>query len=575
MSRPTRPAVAQDEEISERRRYLLLAGLVVVAALAAIGDTALPHSASQVAVAPSPPTVAVGPAASTAWYCPGPLPVGPRAEAASIAVANLGGTRLAGQLRVARTSGASSAEAVSVAPDGERILALPQTGTAGWAAVTVLLDGAGAAVEQVVRGAFGTAASPCVEAAAQTTYFPSGSTVGAADLSLALYDPTGTPAVVEVSVATGSGTVSPPALQGVSVGAGELVVVDLGRDVPEQKTVATTVTTTSGQVATGALVTVARPGGGLTEAITTGTSETGSRWWFAPAPLGPRASETFAVLDPGSSASRVALRLGSGSSASELVAVVPAGQVVQIAAPAPATAVLSWASVVTRGGPPVVVARQTVVRPAAAVPASGASRAGDPTGGKPAKPAGGQRATKAAGPAPNPSRGHLPSSKAPVGRTPSTTAGGTPRGPAASSTRATATAPRAPAGVVAGVPPLAPGTSITLGTPRGAAEWVLPGGEVDSAVSELLVLANPGRRPVVVLIERLVPGSGELAPLSGRLLLPAGGELAWTPNLVAGADSGGLALVVRASRSVVAASFLFGRNPARGLASPAGLPVSG
>ncbi len=352
--------------MSDRRRLVVLAALVLVVAAAVLLDAAFPQRATSVVASQAGgAAVAMSRATSTAWYCPGPLPVGARSQASSIAVANLSGRQLRGSLRLATSAGTGSTQPVVVPAHAQLVVSLPRTGRADWAAATVLLAGGGAAVEQVVDGPRGTATSPCSTGPASTSYFPAGSTSGPRNLTLALFDPSATPAVASVTISTGSSTLSPASLQDLSIGAGQVVVVDVGRQAPQQQVIGTTVTASAGELVTGALLVFARRGGGIDEALTAGSGTAASRWWFGPAPLGPSEREIFAVLDPGGTAVLVQVLLGGGPGAGELRADVPAGGVVQLAAAPTASSSMSWASVTSLHGGPIVVARETVVSGAA------------------------------------------------------------------------------------------------------------------------------------------------------------------------------------------------------------------
>lgn len=488
--------------MNERRRAAVLGAGVCVVALAAALDASFP---SRVPGAPTsapsaPASVAMGHASSTAWYCPGPLPVGDRPQSSSIAVANLSSATLTGELRLVTEGGAPLVTPISVAAHAQLVLDLRRGGEGAWAAATLLLAGSGAAVEQVVHGPHGTATSPCSDGPASTTWFPAGSTVGARNLTLSLFDPSATPAVASVTIATGSGTLSPPALQGVSVAAGQLVVLDVGRQAPQQQVIATTVTASAGELVTGGMLVFPRAGGGVTDALTAGSATTSTRWLFAPAPLGPSAREVYAVLDPGSSAATVQVRLTPGDA--NLTASVPAGGVVQLEPPATASTSMSWASVTSLHGEPVVVARETIL------------------------------ATAGGGPAPS-----------------------------------TATAPSTAA------PALAAGSSEQLGLPIASSEWVLPGGEYDADGAEVVVLANPGRDAAEITVHTLTgAAAGRGSEL--RLRLAAGSEISLDASSLP-SPSAQLAVVVQASGAVVAASFLYDRGPAGGLAGVDAIPVSG
>jgi hypothetical protein len=534
-------------QVSERRRLVLLVVIMLGALTIGLLDATVPQRPGTASAgAAVPPLHALAATESSAWYCAGPLPVGARLDSSSLAVANLAAHPVRAELEVATTTGAALVtRSFSVAPQSQALLPLPRSGAPRWAAATLLFEGGGAAVEELVSGPRGVASAPCSDGAAARSYFPSGSTSGPRNLTLALYDPLATPAVASVTVSTGSGTTSPPPLQDVAVGSHQMVVLDIGRQVPQQPVIATTVSTTAGELVAGALLVFPRRGGGIREALADGSPDAASCWRFAPAPLGPFEHEVFTVLDPGARSATVRLTLGSGRSSAELQATVPAGGVTVLTPPPTAVPSMAWATLTSVRGGPVIAGREAVVlqrssaggAPSAAVPRSAAPRATVPL--------------RAA----SPRASAQPSAAQPSAAQPS------------------AAQPSAVFAV---------GTAVQLGLTSPADEWVLPGDGTAASESDVVVVANPGPRPATVVL-RSLPGSdsaGRPAPgLSAqgglRLSIGGGGEVTLGLASLPGAGTGRpAAVLVEASSPVLAGSFLSTMTAASALAGVDGIPVS-
>ena len=349
----------------------------------------------------SPPLPVVQMSRPSAWRCPGPLPVGAGKESSSIAIVNGSGANVSVAVSISRTSlpvgGTSKTKSVSgsrVQVDGhsQAVLALPRTGPAGFAAVSVETDGGGIGVAESISGlpSLGGAivvSSPCALGSAPRAYIAAGSTYGSSDVRLALYDPDATPAVVDVAVSNGTSSTSPPAFQGVVIPATGLVVLDLRRWVFQVSALAVTATAVSGDIVVGALestsATVAEASGttGKGAQKTVHVQLTGSsllvgpdralEQWALPA-LHSRigVSSMFSVYDPGTKSTSVSVAPpGRAGRVAALTEDVPAGGVVDFETPIAPGTHLETRSVVVSAGPgtPVVAVRLTGRQPSSAL----------------------------------------------------------------------------------------------------------------------------------------------------------------------------------------------------------------
>ncbi|HUY30703.1 MAG TPA: DUF5719 family protein [Acidimicrobiales bacterium] len=553
--------------VPERRRAVALGLVAVTLALAGVAnatirpggrDRAL-HLASQAS-----PVVVTNGASSSAWYCAGPLPVGTPGEASSIAVTNVGRSVVTGEVVVSSTTGGSRDVSRLTVPAGqESVVGLTRLGARGVAAVTVLVNGSGVAVEEIVHGASGISAAPCVNHADDTAYIAAGSTIGADNLSLAVLDPGSTPSVVSISFATSSGIVAPPPFQGVTVGAGALAVFDVGHYVPSNPAVATIVSATGGRVVAGAAIT-AVVGHAVMSSLVGDVAAPAASWLFPAAPSGPTSASTFAVLDPSDRPATVKLAVVSSTTRSELSAVVPAHGVVHLVPGADtAPGALRWATV-TSTGPGVVVARETVLT---ATPVTAASRRAAEKRAAARRAAAAKAAAaarRAAAKVVASSRGGHASAHARVA--PTTTV------PPVTSTTVV------PYAVVSSFPSLQPGVAVSSGVARAGRTWVLPGGESDANTSEVVVVDNTSARAATVDVAQLdAAGSGPLgsSPFASMppLTVPAGAILTVDMAAVVG-EQPGLPLLVSTSEPVVVGQLLYGRAASgTGFTLPAAISV--
>jgi hypothetical protein len=440
LSRQESDATAQVEP--ERRRWLVLA--VVSLSLVGAGvasssvrpsnpaELALPVAAAESGL----PIVVAASAVSSAWYCPGPLPVG-GGSASELVLVSTATSAVSGQVTIAGATGAGGSIPVTVPAKGEADVPVLGPGGSGFFAASVLLDGGGIGVTQVVTAYGVTTNEPCAVTTSASWYFPAGSTAIGANTQISLFNPTATPAVASLQFSpspavtagpVGSSTsgkptsnqaIAPPAFQGLTVGPGQVAVLDVGKQVQLKAELAASVVVTSGRLVAGewSRSTVAgRPEGGLVE----GAPQARSSWWFplssvtgATAKLGVTG---YWLFNPGSSPARIELLLSLGAGAtSSMAAIIPPASLLVVAPPMLSTGAgghrraaagfaevvsLTGAVVVARGIFPLVTVREQptrnrVLEPAAVgapqvtlgAPAAGASWLMLPDGVPPAGPA--------------------------------------------------------------------------------------------------------------------------------------------------------------------------------------------
>jgi hypothetical protein len=301
---------------------------------------------------------------ATAWFCAGPLPVGTPHEASSITIANRGTVPATAAVTVVLASGAPSTEQVSLPAEHESVVA-----------ARVVVDSTSVVVAEAVQGATGPEASPCTGQATATQYLVAGSTQAGNNLAIALYDPGSTPAVADLSFATPLGPQSPPALQGVQVAAGHVVVLHVNRSLPFRRFLSATVRALGGAIVAGALDTVVS-GGVAFESLEGPVVLPVTQWYFGSAPAGATAQQTFDLFNPGRRPADVEIRLGGPSGVGEItLALAPGATTRYSPAPDQSAAALRWASVTSMNEVPVVAARELLVAAPLHVPAPSAKSA--------------------------------------------------------------------------------------------------------------------------------------------------------------------------------------------------------
>jgi len=304
---------------------LLGAGIAVVAG-AGVADGLV----SKPAVTPAPKPsagraigalVSAPDAESSAWFCVGASGSGGSAVGALMLV-NPTGRALGGTVTVAPSVGGAKSIEVSVPPESQ-IGVLPADVASGpWVAATVLFDGGGAGVTQVVSGPLGWSTAPCASTTSSNWYFAHGSTASGASLTLALYNPSTTDAVANVTLDSSSqGVLQPPAYQGVPVPAGSLVVENVSDHLLNDPSVATVVSTSSGTVVAAELQSTPLSGGGGGSSLLLGVPEPATKWDFPQNSDPPNGGLVFHVFNPSARQVSVSVRVGIGPGASEPLSV--------------------------------------------------------------------------------------------------------------------------------------------------------------------------------------------------------------------------------------------------------------
>ena len=245
---PDRGAARGRREPRLRRWAALGAVLAVVVGLGVVD-----RGVGRTAEAPAPAVAAslaapVGSQSST-WYCVGSTGTAGGLAQATLLVTNTGPAAVRADVAVVNDAGATAAMPAIEVPARSEVTVSPSAAEQGsWLAATVRIVGGGVVVSQVVQGPTGWSQSACASTALPDWYFAAGSTAQGSTLVLVLFNPMATPAVVDTTFVTASGPVQPTPDEGILVGPGQLVAIDVGTYVQDQRQVSTVVSAGSGQV---------------------------------------------------------------------------------------------------------------------------------------------------------------------------------------------------------------------------------------------------------------------------------------------------------------------------------------
>jgi hypothetical protein len=435
--------------VAGRRRPVVVATVLAALALGGVASVLVHgHGAPPASVGAARGAAGQPGAVSSAWFCAGPLPVGTPGEVSSLAIVNPGGRPLGATVMIVPVTGAPTTEKISVPATGQSVVGFAAIRRTSFAAARVIITGGTAEVAEHVAGATGLEASACTDESAATQYLAAGSTQAHNNLAISLFNPGATPAVASVTFATLTGSQSPPAFQGVLVAAGHTVVLNAAHALPFKRFVSATVTASGGAIVAGALDVVGSRGAEY-DALESAVATPATHWYFAAAPAGTSAQQTFDLDNPGKRTAEVEISLGGPSGVGKIALGLGPGATTRYtpAADESATA-LRWASVTSTNEVPIVAARELYLGTALAAPRS------------------------------------------------------TAKGAAARRRQELLSLPTLPVGL-----------TVDSGAHQLAKDWIVAGGESDRRVSEFVTVANPSGAPAEVVIRGLGGGLAGPGPL--------------------------------------------------------------
>jgi hypothetical protein len=229
----------------------------------------------------------------------------------------------------------------------------------------VTIEGGDIVAMEFVEGVTGWSVAQCASTTSSTWYFPEGSTLPGDNVTLDLYDPSVTPAVVNVDVVTPSGEAIPTDYQGIAVPALGLVSETLDAHATNDAEVGTIVEVVSGAIVADEL-SLRDSGGTKGFADQLGAPSTESVWAFPHSVEPPGGSLVFNVMNPSSVQSEITLdaTYGMGTAVHPVTGSVPPDSVSSfVIGSEPGFGENTPYSVVIKSTTPVVVGRAVYSKP--------------------------------------------------------------------------------------------------------------------------------------------------------------------------------------------------------------------
>ena len=363
-----------------RRTSVIIAVIAVIAGVAGIAaaagtpaPAAAPSTADGIAVAPAT-------AYSSSAFCSAGTGT---AANTTIYLTNSTRSPVSGVMTTVAPAGAAGA-----VPTVRRSVTVPALGTltvdpadglpAGSNASGFSFAGGGVVASQVVSGANGWTTAPCASRIASEWDFAGGSTTTGNTLTLSLYNPAATEAVVNVSFLTGQGLVTPQKYQGLEVPAGQLVEENVGDYVQgsSASTIATMVVAQAGGLVSSEFQQWSSgPTGGMS--LRLGSPALSTSWRLAQTTAMPQSTVDLYLAKTGSSPATATITLGlsSGTVVPHRVVVPPVSITAFPASGTPGLPQQTPYAVTVTSTAPIVVGRSVEAPPGSPSPVWGSSAA--------------------------------------------------------------------------------------------------------------------------------------------------------------------------------------------------------
>ncbi len=245
---------------------------------------------------------------------------------------------------------------------------------AGDDATSFVFAGGGVVADQVVSGPTGWSMAPCASETSTQWSFAGGSTTSGNTLTLSLFNPSGTEAVVNVSFLTADGIVEPQTYQGLVVPPGQLVEENVGDYVQNDSAIGTLVASQSGTVVSTEFQQWST-GTSAGLSLQLGSPALASTWRFAQTTVLPTSTVAFTLANPASTAVSATISLGlvAGTVVPRRLVVPPLSTAVFEASGSPGLPKQVPYSVTVTSSAPIDVGRSVEAPPGATPPLWGSS----------------------------------------------------------------------------------------------------------------------------------------------------------------------------------------------------------
>ncbi len=313
---PPRRAAPPPADPGRRRmrpiRIALLALILVTGLGAGIIDRAV-HRPVPAAAPPLPvSTLASSAVESSSWYSAGTA--SDRSATTTLDLVNTTPHVVSGTLTAYNaTSGQVKVEAIAV-PAFAQSTEQPGSLVGGNpVAATVALNGGGVLVTESIAGSAGWTEAACSRSTAERWYFASGLTEQGDTLTMALFNPTVTDAVVDMSFVTPSGLAEPQPFEGIVVPPDSLVTKEIEAYVQDASSVSAVVNVRTGSVVAAELQD-ASAGRSHGLSLRLGVPALASSWSLPDSVDAPGGTSSLTVFNPTGRIDRVRLTIRPGQS---------------------------------------------------------------------------------------------------------------------------------------------------------------------------------------------------------------------------------------------------------------------
>jgi hypothetical protein len=312
---------------TRRVPVLVVVGAVVVGLVAAsrAGHPFTP--ATRASAAPvSGPTVPPADAISSSWFCAeGTAIAGGRAQE-TVVVANLGRRPVVATVTVEPSTQPIVTRRFAVPAAAQQRVDVTSLVTAAEPGVVVEVLGGAAVVEHELQHGSQTTVGPCARQAAPDWYFSGGDTGVGADDTLALFNPFGDDAIVDLTFLTAQGVEAPGQGQAVDVPRRSRISVPLQQLIPDQDGLAVHVHARTGRLVAEQSVSFDGTNGLTGFSTTLGATGAAASWRVPTGDAETGAGSTLALANFGGAGTRVDVRvvLDSGAALPTIHVSVPA-----------------------------------------------------------------------------------------------------------------------------------------------------------------------------------------------------------------------------------------------------------
>jgi Family of unknown function (DUF5719) len=219
---------------------------------------------------------------STSWYCPG-VPAGTMVGASgSFSIANSSESAFAARLTLFPVGKDPMVSSIVVPARSRKVINPAESAPSTMAAALIEMSGAVGAVEQTAISQEGVAVSACVLEPSPNWYLADGATRSDSSLSLTLFNPSPTDAVVDLAFADEENARVTKKFEGRVVPARSLVVLDISQVILRKERLSVAATVRSGSVVMGRFQ-VFRGDGGSRRGLMVGAAAPAlsTNWRFA------------------------------------------------------------------------------------------------------------------------------------------------------------------------------------------------------------------------------------------------------------------------------------------------------